>query len=59
VARQFWASDVARNWLTAPGLRLERLALDWVSENVGQWENVRTDWATIFDAIHAAMPRGK
>lgn len=58
VAREFWASDAARDWLAHPGWRLERLAMVWVVDNVGQWENVPADWEPIFDAIHAAMPRG-
>jgi hypothetical protein len=57
VARQFWASDDAQEWLTKGGMLLERLALNWVNENIGAWENVPADWEPIYDAIHAAMPR--
>lgn len=57
VAKQFWASEAAQGWVTNPGMRLERLALNWVNGNVGQWENIHADWTAIYDAIHAAMPR--
>lgn len=60
VAEQFWASDEAVDWVTNHRqYRLERLALNWVNENVGQWDNIPADWALIFDAIHVAMPRGE
>jgi hypothetical protein len=57
VARRFWASPEADQWLAGPSGRLERLALSWVADNVGQWDRVPEDWPPIFDAIHAAMPR--
>jgi hypothetical protein len=59
VARQFWDSDDAKSWVTNPGMMLERLALNWVNENIGQWDNIPADWDPIYDAIHAAMPRGE
>lgn len=57
-ARQFWESEAAQDWLTNPGMRLERLAVRWVTDNIGQSENVPEDWGPIFNAIGAAMPRG-
>jgi hypothetical protein len=57
VAKQFWVSDEAILWLAKPGVPLERTALLWVNDNIGQWENIPADWDPIFVAIHAAMPR--
>lgn len=59
VADRFWASPEAAAWLAGPSGRLERLAVSWVVDNVGQWDNIEADWALIFDAVHAAMPREK
>lgn len=56
-ARRFWESETAQDWLTNPGTRLERLALNWVTDNIGQWSRIPEDWDPIFDAIGAAMPR--
>lgn len=54
-ARLFWESAAARDWLSTPGMRLQRLAARWITDNVGQ--SPPEDWGPIFDAIGAAMPR--
>jgi hypothetical protein len=57
IARQFWASDVAKEWVANPGIRLGRIAVMWVAEHIGHWENVPDDWHAIEDAILEIMPR--
>jgi hypothetical protein len=72
IARLFWASDEAKRWQTEGVFPLERLALNWVPQHLGQWENLPRvlradssthtetlkgeDWDVIFEAIHAARP---
>ena len=54
-ARQFWASDDAKEWLEKGGYRLERVVSGWAMENLGGW--TAEEWPPAFEAVHAAMPR--
>lgn len=58
VAARFWASDDAKEWLTSNGgMRLERVALGWVSTHLGGWDPDDQDiWPLIYGALFDARP---
>lgn len=61
VAERFWASEEAQEWhalvkANKSVIPLDRLALSWVPQNIGGWDDDRSIWPRISDAIFDARP---